>query len=78
MPRKQGCYSPIPLLDINALIAQLQALGCCNGGPITPALGLANGLLTLTIGGQSTAINLRGTLAVDLADTPLGYWLPLS
>lgn len=70
--RRPDCHTP-------SLIQELQDLGCCTGnGAITPpSLGLTNGVLTLTVNGQTATVNLRGNLAVDLADTPLGYWLPL-
>jgi hypothetical protein len=70
--RRPDCHTP-------GLIEELKKQGCCNGGNTTPpTLGLAGGALTLTINGQNASVNLRGTLAVDLANTPLGYWLPLT
>lgn len=48
------------------------------GSPTTVALGFVAGVLTATVNGVGATINLRGTLAEDLAGTPLGYWLPLA
>lgn len=48
------------------------------GGPMTFGGSLANGVLTLTVQGTTLTFNLRSSLAVDLAGTPLGYWLPLT
>jgi hypothetical protein len=47
------------------------------GGPTTVATAFVAGVLTVTVNGVSTNVNLRGQLVEDAFGIGLGYLLPL-
>jgi hypothetical protein len=47
------------------------------GGPTTVATAFAAGVLTVTVNGVSTVVNLRGQLVEDAFGVDLGYLLPI-